>query len=92
MLRSIFILTAFFLFMPVYSRPELSSSFGLKLGTLVTLVVLLGVIYYWVTLGLPLWAVAVGAIAVFAFTYCFLIVPGYKRAETTKPVPERVTQ
>ena len=82
----------FFLFMPIYSRPEVVSSAGLKAGTAVTVVMLLGLVYYWLTLGHSILAVIVATLVVFAFTYYFLIVPGFIRAETTKPVPERVTK
>jgi ubiquinol-cytochrome c reductase cytochrome b subunit len=82
----------FFLFMPIYSRPEVVSSAGLKIGTAVTIAILLGLVYYWLTLGHSILAVIVATLVVFAFTYYFLIVPGFIKAETTKPVPERVTK
>jgi ubiquinol-cytochrome c reductase cytochrome b subunit len=82
----------FFLFMPIYSRSEVVSSAALKIGTAVTLVILLGLVYYWLTLGHSILAVIVATLVVFAFTYYFLIVPGFIKAEETKPVPERVTK
>jgi ubiquinol-cytochrome c reductase cytochrome b subunit len=83
----------FFLFMPVYSRPEKKVSFSLLTGTFLALAVVLGVVYYWVGLGtLPMLAIIPAAIVVLAFTVYFLIIPGFIKAEATKPVPERVTK
>ena len=82
----------FFLFMPVYSRAEKSVGVRLLLGTGITLLLLLTVIGYWLSLGMAVWAVGLGSLVIVGFTYYFLIEPGYRKAEATKPVPERVSQ
>jgi ubiquinol-cytochrome c reductase cytochrome b subunit len=83
----------FFLFMPVYSRPEKRISFSLLTGTFLTLAVVLGVVYYWVGLGtLSIWVIIPATLVLLVFTVYFLIIPGFFKAETTKPVPERVTK
>jgi hypothetical protein len=83
----------FFLFMPVYTRPEKKVSFSLLTGTFLTLAVFLGVVAYWWGLGtLSIWWIIPAALTVLVFIIYFLIIPGFFKAETTKPVPERVTK
>ncbi len=84
----------FFLYMPFYSRTEVTAT--LLRAPLVAFysIVTFGIVAYW-------WAVPVSdvgtvikailTVVTLAYTYYFLIHPAYIKAGSVKPVPERVT-
>ncbi len=86
----------FFLFMPVYTRDELGSSILIRLSTVLSLLVVVRIVYYWLGQAnqdiYPFFVAGIASLAVLGYWVYFMFVPTFIKTDKTKPVPERVTQ
>jgi hypothetical protein len=83
----------YFLYMPFYSRTEITAT-GVR-APLVALytIVTVGIIFYWFNAdGVTVVNKAIISVVTLAFTIYFLILPAYSKPAVVKPVPERVTK
>ena len=82
---------AFFFFMPVFSSAEVKKTMGRMIGSAISILATVGMIIFWMqadgSVAMKLFAMA----ATVAFLIVYLLIPAFVKAETTKPVPERVT-
>ena len=82
----------YFLYMPYYSRTEITASmFRAPLVALYSIVTL-GIIWYWWAGEVSTEITAVISLFTVAYTAYFLILPAYVVPAVVKPVPERVTK
>ena len=82
----------YFLYMPYYSRTEITASiFRAPLVALYSIVTV-GIIWYWWAGEVSTEITAVISLFTLAYTAYFLILPAYVVPAVVKPVPERVTK
>ncbi|MBD3670913.1 MAG: cytochrome bc complex cytochrome b subunit [Gammaproteobacteria bacterium] len=83
---------AYFFFMPVFSSAEVKKTTVRMIGSAVSVLATIGMIYYWFNAdGASMAMTLFASIATIAFLIIYLIIPAFYKAESIKPVPERVT-
>jgi ubiquinol-cytochrome c reductase cytochrome b subunit len=83
----------FFLYMPFYTRAEISAT--IMRAPLVALysIVTLGIIAYWFGAdGVTMMSKIIISVVTLAYTVYFMLLPAYSKPAVVKPVPERVTK